>query len=155
MIDEDDFWRNWWNEDWQGKPKYSEKTCPNATSSTTNATWLDLGSNPGHRSGKPTTNRLSYGTALQMCVSCDPPVLSCDDILVEYIPICVYFYIFMYLFSRWCETNPLVPWPQAGPLYHIRDIDERVKHWWNKNYVEEKRNICCPLLESNLNSSFM
>jgi hypothetical protein len=21
-------WRNWWNEDWQGKPKYSEKTCP-------------------------------------------------------------------------------------------------------------------------------
>jgi hypothetical protein len=24
-------WRNWWNEDWQGKPKYSEKTCPSAT----------------------------------------------------------------------------------------------------------------------------
>jgi hypothetical protein len=23
-------WRNWWNEDWQGKPKYSEKTCPSA-----------------------------------------------------------------------------------------------------------------------------
>jgi hypothetical protein len=22
MIDEDDFWSNWWNEDWQGKPKY-------------------------------------------------------------------------------------------------------------------------------------
>jgi hypothetical protein len=21
-------WRNWWNIDWQGKPKYSEKTCP-------------------------------------------------------------------------------------------------------------------------------
>jgi hypothetical protein len=21
-------WRNWWNEDWQGKQKYSEKTCP-------------------------------------------------------------------------------------------------------------------------------
>jgi hypothetical protein len=20
-------WSNWWNEDWQGKPKYSEKTC--------------------------------------------------------------------------------------------------------------------------------
>jgi hypothetical protein len=35
MIDEDDFWRNWWNEDWQGKPKYSEKTCPSATLSTT------------------------------------------------------------------------------------------------------------------------
>jgi hypothetical protein len=24
-------WRNWWNEDWQGKPKYSEETCPSAT----------------------------------------------------------------------------------------------------------------------------
>jgi hypothetical protein len=22
MIDEDDFWSNWWNENWQGKPKY-------------------------------------------------------------------------------------------------------------------------------------
>jgi hypothetical protein len=31
MIDEDDFWSNWWNEDWQRKPKYSEKTCPSAT----------------------------------------------------------------------------------------------------------------------------
>jgi hypothetical protein len=28
-------WSNWWNEDWQGKPKYLEKTCPNATLSTT------------------------------------------------------------------------------------------------------------------------
>jgi hypothetical protein len=27
-------WRNWWNEDWQGKPKYSEKTCSSATLST-------------------------------------------------------------------------------------------------------------------------
>jgi hypothetical protein len=34
-------WRNWWNEDWQGKPKYSEETCPSATLSTTNPTWLD------------------------------------------------------------------------------------------------------------------
>jgi hypothetical protein len=35
MIDEDDFWSNWWNEIWQGKPKYSEKTYPIATLSTT------------------------------------------------------------------------------------------------------------------------
>jgi hypothetical protein len=34
MIDED-FRSSWWNEDWQGKPKYSEKTCPRATLSTT------------------------------------------------------------------------------------------------------------------------
>jgi hypothetical protein len=28
-------WRNWWN-DWQGKPRYSEKTYPSAVLSTTN-----------------------------------------------------------------------------------------------------------------------
>jgi hypothetical protein len=33
--DEDDFWSNWRNENWQGKPKYSEKTYPSATLSTT------------------------------------------------------------------------------------------------------------------------
>jgi hypothetical protein len=31
-------WSNLWNEDWQGKPKYSEKTCPSATLSTINPT---------------------------------------------------------------------------------------------------------------------
>jgi hypothetical protein len=31
--------------------------------STTNPTWLDPGSNPGRRGGKPATNRLSYGAA--------------------------------------------------------------------------------------------
>jgi hypothetical protein len=56
-------WSSWWNENWQGKPKDSEKPCPSATLSTTNPTWPDLGSNPGHRGGKPATNRLSYGTA--------------------------------------------------------------------------------------------
>jgi hypothetical protein len=35
MIDEDDFWSNWWNENRQGKQKYSEKTCPTAILSTT------------------------------------------------------------------------------------------------------------------------
>jgi hypothetical protein len=56
-------WSNWWNEDWQGKPKYLEKTCLSATLSTTNPTWPDPGSNPGHRGGKPATKRLSYGAA--------------------------------------------------------------------------------------------
>jgi hypothetical protein len=56
-------WSNWWNEDWQGKQKYSEKTYPNATFSTTNPTWPDPGSNLGHRGEKPATNRLSYGVA--------------------------------------------------------------------------------------------
>jgi hypothetical protein len=39
-------WSSQWN-DWQEKPKYSEKTCPSAALSTTNPTWPDLGSNPG------------------------------------------------------------------------------------------------------------
>jgi hypothetical protein len=62
-------WRNWWNEDWQGKSKYSEKTCPSATLSTTNPTWLDPGLNPVCRGGKPATNRVSYGAALSLCKS--------------------------------------------------------------------------------------
>jgi hypothetical protein len=57
------WWRILWNEDWQGKPKYSEKTCPSATLSTTNPTWPDPGSNPGRRGGKSATNPLSYGAA--------------------------------------------------------------------------------------------
>jgi hypothetical protein len=40
-----------------------EKTCPSATSSTTNPTSIDPGLNPGRRGGKPATNRLSYGAA--------------------------------------------------------------------------------------------
>jgi hypothetical protein len=34
-------WSSRWNDNWQWKPKYSEKTCPSATLSTTNPTWLD------------------------------------------------------------------------------------------------------------------
>jgi hypothetical protein len=33
------WWRNWWN-DWQGKPKYSEETCPSVALSITNPTCL-------------------------------------------------------------------------------------------------------------------
>jgi hypothetical protein len=65
------WWRIWWNEDWQGKPKYSEKTCPSATLSTTNPAWPDPGSNPGRRGGKPATNRLSYGAAPTVPYPCD------------------------------------------------------------------------------------
>jgi hypothetical protein len=56
-------WSNWWNEDWQGKPKYLEKTRPSAKVSTTNPTWPDPGSNTGRCGGKPATNRLSYAAA--------------------------------------------------------------------------------------------
>jgi hypothetical protein len=60
-------WRIWWNE-WQGKPKYSDKTCPGATFSTTNPTWPDPGLNPGCRGGKPVTNRFSCGAAIIIAV---------------------------------------------------------------------------------------
>jgi hypothetical protein len=61
-------WSSRWNENKQGNPKYSDKSCPSATLFTKNLTLLDLGSNPGRRCGKPATNRLSYGTAL--CHKC-------------------------------------------------------------------------------------
>jgi hypothetical protein len=60
-------WRIWWNE-WQGKPKYWEKTCPGATLSTTNPTWPDPGLNPGRRGGKPAPNRFSYGAAITLMI---------------------------------------------------------------------------------------
>jgi hypothetical protein len=59
-------WSSWWNDNWQGKPKYSEELCRNATFSTTNPTWLDLGSNLGCRGGKATTICLSYGMAISL-----------------------------------------------------------------------------------------
>jgi hypothetical protein len=46
MIYEDDFWSNWWNENWQWKPKYSEKTCPSATLSTTKSHMTRSGLEP-------------------------------------------------------------------------------------------------------------
>jgi hypothetical protein len=57
-------WRIWWNEERQGKPKYSEKTNPSAILFTANPTLPDPGANSGHRGGKPATNRLSYGDGL-------------------------------------------------------------------------------------------
>jgi hypothetical protein len=53
---DDRWWWLWslrWNENWQGKPKYSEKTCHSSILSTTNPTWRDLGSNPGCCGGDP------------------------------------------------------------------------------------------------------
>jgi hypothetical protein len=67
LLAPDDRWWVWssrWKNNLQGKQKYSEEICPNATLSSTNPTWPDLGSNPSRRVGNPTTNRLSYVTAL-------------------------------------------------------------------------------------------
>jgi hypothetical protein len=82
-------WSNWWNEDWQGNPKYSEKTCPSATLSTTKPIWPDPGLNPDHRDGKPTTNLLSYDTT---------PKWHCE--------VCyLYVSIHMYVWSNGCNKR--------------------------------------------------
>jgi hypothetical protein len=62
-LDDRLVWSIWCNENWHRKSKYSEKTCPNSTLSTTNLTCLELGSNLDRRGGEPATNRLSYGMA--------------------------------------------------------------------------------------------
>jgi hypothetical protein len=72
---------------WQGKPKYSEKTCPGATLSTTNSTWSDPGSNPDRRGGKPAINCLSYGAALWHLAGC------CNYISWGWIQIFVHFFL--------------------------------------------------------------
>jgi hypothetical protein len=68
-------WCNWWNEDWQRKPQYSEKICPSATLFTTNPTWPHPGSNPGRRGWKPAINRLimarpRWHVSRKLCISC-------------------------------------------------------------------------------------
>jgi hypothetical protein len=40
------------------------KTCPSVTLSIINPMWIEPGSNPGLRGVRPSTNRLSHGTAL-------------------------------------------------------------------------------------------
>jgi hypothetical protein len=41
-----------WNENWQGKPKYQDKTYPYGPLSTTDAIWPNLGSKLGRRGEK-------------------------------------------------------------------------------------------------------
>jgi hypothetical protein len=47
----------------RGKPKTRRRTCPSATLSTTNPTWIDPDANPDLRGETPATNDLSHGTA--------------------------------------------------------------------------------------------
>jgi hypothetical protein len=110
------WWRIWWNEDWQGKPKYSEKTRPSATLSTTNPTWPDPGSNPGHCSGKPATNRLSYGASSTRKVS-----------------------------SKWLRLNLSPLMTLCWPLLHLQSKKWSSLHhnsqWCNIYYVSWKYEI--------------
>jgi hypothetical protein len=54
-----------WNDILTGENRRTRrKTCPGASLSTTNTTWIDPGANPGLRHERPVTNDLSHGTAL-------------------------------------------------------------------------------------------
>jgi hypothetical protein len=55
---------SWWNDFHRRKnEKCWEKTCPSATLSTTNPTWIDQGANLGLCGRRPVTNCLSHGMA--------------------------------------------------------------------------------------------
>jgi hypothetical protein len=54
-----------WNSILTGENRRTRrKTCPSATLSTTNPTWIDPGANSGLRGERPATNDLRHGTAL-------------------------------------------------------------------------------------------
>jgi hypothetical protein len=76
----DDFWSNWWNENWQGKPKYSEKPTPAPLCPPQNRTWQTQSRSPDRSGGKPATNRLSYGAAY---FSPNSPPLTTRRVTVE------------------------------------------------------------------------
>jgi hypothetical protein len=49
-----------WNDIDRENRRTRRKTCPSATLSTTNPTWIEPGANPGLRGERPATNDLSY-----------------------------------------------------------------------------------------------
>jgi hypothetical protein len=59
MIDGDDCGAVGGMNEWQEKPKYSQKTCHSIALSTTDPKRLE----PGRHRGKPATSRLTYPTA--------------------------------------------------------------------------------------------
>jgi hypothetical protein len=65
MIDE--YGERRWSDIDRENRRTRRKTCPCASLSTTNPTWIVLGANPGIRDEKPATNLLSHGTALCDC----------------------------------------------------------------------------------------
>jgi hypothetical protein len=61
-----------WNDILTGENRITRrKTCPSATLSITNPTWIDPGANPGPRGERLATNDLSHGTALVTYVTAD------------------------------------------------------------------------------------
>jgi hypothetical protein len=59
------FPRRRWNNMKRENRRTRRKTCPSATLSTTNPTWIDPGANPSLSGERPVTTDLSHGTAFK------------------------------------------------------------------------------------------
>jgi hypothetical protein len=103
-------WNSLLNYNWKGKHQYSEKTCPRATLFTTNSIWPDLDSNRARGGRKPTTNRLSYGTA--------NTYVDLKRVERESVFVCVCLLVFVFVRERYREN---VDW--------IHLAQDRY-HWW-------------------------
>jgi hypothetical protein len=79
------------------------KTCPSATLSTTNPTWIDLGTNPGLRGDRPVTDDLSHGTAPMIVLPYRVLVYADDRMLCR--RLFVYFY---YSREMWVSPSETV-----------------------------------------------
>jgi hypothetical protein len=86
-------WRNWWNEDWQRKQKYSEKTCTSATLCTTNRTWLKPGFEPRPPRENPHTTINLFLTLNAPQNNNFPPRNRSSNVITSYIfrdKLCIY-----------------------------------------------------------------
>jgi hypothetical protein len=74
----------WWI--WSSRWNENCFDCPNAILSTTSPTCPDLGSNPGHRWGKPATNRLSLWHGLSCGFTAECTVICALEVRMNRLP---------------------------------------------------------------------
>jgi hypothetical protein len=85
-----------WDEDWQGKPKYSEKTCPSATLSTTKSHMTRPGLEP--RAAAVGSQRLTAWAMTR-------PFSALVDVQNTWSNTATPPYVFMTCFVIWVESN--------------------------------------------------
>jgi hypothetical protein len=107
MIDEDDFWSNWRNENWQGKPEVVGENLPQRHFVHHKIPYDQTRARtPDHSGGKPATNRLSCGAASFACLRSAFHHFSC----LFFFPAAIYFSrLFNYLLSEAVPFNLLFP----------------------------------------------
>jgi hypothetical protein len=127
LIDDNDFLEQLVEWIWQGKPKYSEETCPGATLFTTKSHMTSRSRTPDRSGGKPATNRLSYGAAIIMLYFSSLTILRCSliftasfHLFLSYSLQYEYFLSFsghcVWLVDSYTETVPESPWSSMGNL---------------------------------------